>query len=158
MELNAMDVIERVHKTIYTDIYNRDTTAISMMIKVNNLIALEEGGNIRKYLHIFNINDAEDLKILVNEYNFNAKKIAEIYKDCEEKDRKYFHIKADVSGYELFNNMSVRTFLLSHFQTLMAYVFRYATSKDICRQIYNKYVCYEFQSLEENKKIIDDNI
>ena len=155
MELNAMDVVERVHKTIYTDIFNDATTAISMMIKVNNLIALEEGG---KYLHIFDINDAEDLKILVNEYKFNAKKIAEIYNDCEEKDRKYFHIKDDVSGYELLNNIFIRTFLLSHFHALMTYVFRYATSKDICRQIYNKYVCYEFQSLEDNQKIIDDNI
>lgn len=155
MELDAIDVVERVHKTIYTDIFNEATTAISMMIKVNNLIASEEGG---KYLHIFDINDAEDLKILVNEYNFNAKKIAEIYKDCEEKDRKYFHIKDDVSGYELLNNIFIRTFLLSHFHTLMTYVFRYATSKDICRQIYNKYVCYEFQSLEDNEKIIDDNI
>ena len=69
MELDAIDVVERVHKTIYTDIFNEATTAISMMIKVNNLIASEEGG---KYLHIFDINDAEDLKILVNEYNFNA--------------------------------------------------------------------------------------
>lgn len=155
MELDAIDVVERVHKTIYTDIFNEATTAISMMIKVNNLIASEEGG---KYLHIFDINDAEDLKILVNEYNFNAKKIAEIYKDCEEKDRKYFHIKDDVSGYELLNNIFIRTFLLSHFHALMTYVFRYATSKDICRQIYNKYVCYEFQSLEDNEKIIDDNI
>ena len=155
MELNAMDVVERVHKTIYTDIFNDATTAISMMIKVNNLIALEEGG---KYLHIFDINDAEDLKILVNEYKFNAKKIAEIYNDCEKKDRKYFHIKDDVSGYELLNNIFIRTFLLSHFHALMTYVFRYATSKDICRQIYNKYVCYEFQSLEDNQKIIDDNI
>ena len=155
MELDAIDVIERVHKTIYTDIFNDDTTAISMMIKVNNLIASEEGG---KYLHIFDINDAEDLKILVNEYKFNAKKIAEIYNDCEEKDRKYFHIKDDVSGYELLNHIFVRTFLLSHFHTLMAYVCRYATSKDICRQIYNKYVCYEFQSLEDNQKIIDDYI
>ena len=155
MELDAIDVIERVHKTIYTDIFNDDTTAISMMIKVNNLIASEEGG---KYLHIFDINDAEDLKILVNEYKFNAKKIAEIYNDCEEKDRKYFHIKDDVSGYELLNHIFVRTFLLSHFHALMTYVFRYATSKDICRQIYNKYVCYEFQSLEDNQKIIDDYI
>lgn len=155
MELDAIDVVERVHKTIYTDIFNEVTTAISMMIKVNNLIASEEGG---KYLHIFDINDAEDLKILVNEYKFNAKKIAEIYNDCEEKDRKYFHIKDDVSGYELLNHIFVRTFLLSHFHTLMTYVFRYATSKDICMQIYNKYVCYEFQSLEENKKIIDDYI
>ena len=155
MELDAIDVVERVHKTIYTDIFNEATTAISMMIKVNNLIASEEGG---KYLHIFDINDAEDLKILVNEYNFNAKKIAEIYKDCEEKDRKYFHIKDDVSGYEVLNNIFIRTFLLSHFHALMTYVFRYATSKDICRQIYNKYVCYEFQSLEDNEKIIDDNI
>lgn len=155
MELDAIDVVERVHKTIYTDIFNEATTAISMMIKVNNLIASEEGG---KYLHIFDINDAEDLKILVNEYKFNAKKIAEIYNDCEEKDRKYFRIKDDVSGYELLNNIFVRTFLLSHFHALMTYVFRYATSKDICRQIYNKYVCYEFQSLEDNQKIIDDNI
>lgn len=155
MELDAIDVVERVHKTIYTDIFNDATTAISMMIKVNNLIASEEGG---KYLHIFDINDAEDLKILVNEYKFNAKKIAEIYNDCEEKDRKYFHIKDDVSGYELLNNIFIRTFLLSHFHALMTYVFRYATSKDICRQIYNKYVCYEFQSLEDNQKIIDDNI
>ena len=155
MELDAIDVVERVHKTIYTDIFNEVTTAISMMIKVNNLIASEEGG---KYLHIFDINDAEDLKILVNEYKFNAKKIAEIYNDCEEKDRKYFHIKDDVSGYELLNHIFVRTFLLSHFHALMTYVFRYATSKDICMQIYNKYVCYEFQSLEENKKIIDDYI
>ena len=155
MELDAIDVVERVHKTIYTDIFNDATTAISMMIKVNNLIASEEGG---KYLHIFDINDAEDLKILVNEYKFNAKKIAEIYNDCEKKDRKYFHIKDDVSGYELLNNIFIRTFLLSHFHALMTYVFRYATSKDICRQIYNKYVCYEFQSLEENKKIIDDYI
>ena len=155
MELDAIDVVERVHKTIYTDIFNEVTTAISMMIKVNNLIASEEGG---KYLHIFDINDAEDLKILVNEYKFNAKKIAEIYNDCEEKDRKYFHIKDDVSGYELLNRIFVRTFLLSHFHALMTYVFRYATSKDICMQIYNKYVCYEFQSLEENKKIIDDYI
>lgn len=155
MELDAIDVVERVHKTIYTDIFNEATTAISMMIKVNNLIASEEGG---KYLHIFDINDAEDLKILVNEYKFNAKKIAEIYNDCEKKDRKYFHIKDDVSGYELLNNIFIRTFLLSHFHALMTYVFRYATSKDICRQIYNKYVCYEFQSLEENKKIIDDYI
>lgn len=155
MELDAIDVVERVHKTIYTDIYNGATTAISMMIKVNNLIASEEGG---KYLHIFDINDAEDLKILVNEYKFNAKKIAEIYNDCEEKDRKYFHIKDDVSGYELLNKIFIRTFLLSHFHALMTYVFRYATSKDICMQIYNKYVCYEFQSLEENKKIIDDYI
>ncbi len=158
MELNAIGVIERVHNNIYTDINNGTTTAISMMIKVNNLIASEEGGNILKYLHIFDINDAEDLKILVNEYKFNAKKIAEIYNDCEEKDRKYFHIKDDIRGYELFNNISVRNFLLSHFHTLMTYVFRYATSKNICRQIYNKYVCYEFQSLEDNKKIIDDNI
>lgn len=155
MELDAIDVVERVHKTIYTDIFNDVTTAISMMIKVNNLIASEEGG---KYLHIFDINDAEDLKILVNEYKFNAKKIAEIYNDCEEKDRKYFHIKDDVSGYELLNKIFIRTFLLSHFHTLMTYVFRYATSKDICMQIYNKYVCYEFQCLEENKKIIDDYI
>lgn len=155
MELDAIDVVERVHKTIYTDIFNDVTTAISMMIKVNNLIASEEGG---KYLHIFDINDAEDLKILVNEYKFNAKKIAEIYNDCEEKDRKYFHIKDNVSGYELLNKIFVRTFLLSHFHALMTYVFRYATSKDICMQIYNKYVCYEFQSLEENKKIIDDYI
>lgn len=155
MELDAIDVVERVHKTIYTDIFNEATTAISMMIKVNNLIASEEGG---KYLHIFDINDAEDLKILVNEYKFNAKKIAEIYNDCEKKDRKYFHIKDDVSGYELLNNIFIRTFLLSHFHALMTYVFRYATSKDICRQIYNKYVCYEFQSLEDNQKIIDDNI
>lgn len=155
MELDAIDVVERVHKTIYTDIFNEATTAISMMIKVNNLIASEEGG---KYLHIFDINDAEDLKILVNEYKFNAKKIAEIYNDCEKKDRKYFHIKDDVSGYELLNNIFIRTFLLSHFHALMTYVFRYATSKDICRQIYNKYVCYEFQSLEDNEKIIDDNI
>lgn len=155
MELDAIDVIERVHKTIYTDIFNDVTTAISMMIKVNNLIASEEGG---KYLHIFDINDAEDLKILVNEYNFNAKKIAEIYNDCEEKDRKYFHIKDDVRGYELLNHIFVRTFLLSHFHALMTYVFRYATSKDICRQIYNKYVSYEFQCFEEDKKIIDDNI
>lgn len=155
MELDAIDVVERVHKTIYTDIFNEVTTAISMMIKVNNLIASEEGG---KYLHIFDINDAEDLKILVNEYKFNAKKIAEIYNDCEEKDRKYFHIKDDVSGYELLNKIFIRTFLLSHFHALMTYVFRYATSKDICMQIYNKYVCYEFQSLEENKKIIDDYI
>lgn len=155
MELDAIDVVERVHKTIYTDIFNDATTAISMMIKVNNLIASEEGG---KYLHIFDINDAEDLKILVNEYKFNAKKIAEIYNDCEKKDRKYFHIKDDVSGYELLNNIFIRTFLLSHFHALMTYVFRYATSKDICRQIYNKYVCYEFQSLEDNQKIIDDNI
>ena len=155
MELDAIDVIERVHKTIYTDIFNDDTTAISMMIKVNNLIASEEGG---KYLHIFDINDAEDLKILVNEYKFNAKKIAEIYNDCEEKDRKYFHIKDDVSGYELLNHIFVRTFLLSHFHALMTYVFRYATSKDICMQIYNKYVCYKFQCLEEDKKIIDDYI
>ena len=155
MELDAIDVVERVHKTIYTDIFNEATTAISMMIKVNNLIASEEGG---KYLHIFDINDAEDLKILVNEYKFNAKKIAEIYNDCEEKDRKYFRIKDDVSGYELLNNIFVRTFLLSHFHTLMTYVFRYATSKDICMQIYNKYVSYEFQCFEEDKKIIDDNI
>lgn len=155
MELDAIDVVERVHKTIYTDIFNDATTAISMMIKVNNLIASEEGG---KYLHIFDINDAEDLKILVNEYKFNAKKIAEIYNDCEEKDRKYFRIKDDVSGYELLNNIFVRTFLLSHFHALMTYVFRYATSKDICMQIYNKYVCYEFQCLEDNKKIIDDYI
>ncbi len=155
MELDAIDVVERVHKTIYTDIFNDATTAISMMIKVNNLIASEEGG---KYLHIFDINDAEDLKILVNEYKFNAKKIAEIYNDCEKKDRKYFHIKDDVSGYELLNKIFIRTFLLSHFHALMTYVFRYATSKDICRQIYNKYVCYEFQSLEDNQKIIDDNI
>lgn len=155
MELDAIDVVERVHKTIYTDIFNDATTAISMMIKVNNLIASEGGG---KYLHIFDINDAEDLKILVNEYKFNAKKIAEIYNDCEEKDRKYFHIKDDVSGYELLNKIFIRTFLLSHFHALMTYVFRYATSKDICRQIYNKYVCHEFQSLEDNQKIIDDNI
>ena len=155
MELDAIDVIERVHKTIYTDIFNDVTTAISMMIKVNNLIASEEGG---KYLHIFDINDAEDLKILVNEYKFNAKKIAEIYNDCEKKDRKYFHIKDDVSGYELLNNIFIRTFLLSHFHALMTYVFRYATSKDICMQIYNKYVSYEFQSLEDNEKIIDDYI
>lgn len=155
MELDAIDVVERVHKTIYTDIFNDATTAISMMIKVNNLIASEEGG---KYLHIFDINDAEDLKILVNEYKFNAKKIAEIYNDCEEKDRKYFHIKDDVSGYELLNKIFIRTFLLSHFHALMTYVFRYATSKDICMQIYNKYVSYEFQCLEENKKIIDDYI
>lgn len=155
MELDAIDVVERVHKTIYTDIFNEVTTAISMMIKVNNLIASEEGG---KYLHIFDINNAEDLKILVNEYKFNAKKIAEIYNDCEKKDRKYFHIKDDVSGYELLNNIFIRTFLLSHFHALMTYVFRYATSKDICMQIYNKYVCYEFQSLEDNEKIIDDYI
>lgn len=156
MELNVIGVIERVHNNIYTDINNGTTTAISMMIKVNNLIASEEGGKYN--FHIFDINDAEDLKILVNEYKFNAKKIAEIYNDCEKKDRKYFRIKDDLSGYELFNNISVRNFLLSHFHTLMTYVFRYATSKDICMQIYNKYVCYEFQCLEDNKKIIDDNI